>query len=98
METGEDDRYGVRHLQGVKVHHDTEIMHGILCKCCAEKQPGLFLIHVPKHHQAIRVLLTHPIQYRPRLEHKLVRREVGALEEDELVLVREIQRAGGVLG
>ncbi len=53
------------------------------------------IVHIPKHLQRIRVGRILP-QNRPRLQHELVRTKVRALQESQLVLVREIQRAHGV--
>lgn len=70
-------------------------MHNALLKLGLEQQQSL--LDVAEQLQRVRVgrVLA---QDGTRLEHHLVGRKVGTLEEDKLVLVREVERALRVLG
>ena len=70
-------------------------MEHIRIKRRAEQHVGP-VVHVPDQLQRVRVGRV-DAKDGACLEHELVGAEVGALQEDELILVREIQRAGEVL-
>lgn len=81
------------HSQLVEIQLQCKIVERCVGEGGAEQQ--LALVEVAKELKRVwvgRVLS----EDRPRLENKLVGAEVFALQEDELVLVREVQRPHGV--
>ena len=64
-----------------------------------QRLPSIIVRHIPHQPKPVLLQVTPRIAIindRPRLQHKLVRAVVCRLEEDELVLMRVVKRAGGV--
>lgn len=81
---------GDGHLQCVEIELKGKVVEGSRSESSAEQQ--LAIIDVAKELERVRVGGVLPEDC-PGLENKLVGAEVGALEEGQLVLVGEVQRA-----
>ena len=80
-------------IQGLKIERQGKVVNDRILERSPEEE--LAVIDISIQLQGI-CGITLVAQNSPRLEHKLVRRVIGALEEDKLILMREVQRPAGV--